>query len=104
MANCIPLQLDLNTGRIRLTRKGLGSGSVPTGFFRVIGYRHDETIAATTWTIVHSAGSEDFNIDIFDTTGNYIIPDNVVIVDDDNIIVEFGAPQAGKAIFTFFKS
>lgn len=102
MANYIPLQLDKDTGLTRATRAGLSVGNPSTGFFRTLGYVHFEAVPISTWTVNHNAGTEHFNVQIFDSNKDPIIPNDIDIIDGNNTVITFTAPIEGKAVFIFF--
>lgn len=103
MANFIPIQIDKDTGRQVASRRGLGLGVLPTGFFLTMGYAHVEAVVSSLWIIPHGADLLHYQIQIFDDSGNLIIPDQVITVDSNTIHVVHGAPITGKAIITFLK-
>jgi hypothetical protein len=98
MTNLVPIQLDRDTGRL-YARAVTGSGASS-----VTGYQFTQASAISTWNIAHNLGSETVITQIYDNTNTLIIPDSVVIVDEDNITVTFGAAQAGIAILMAFVS
>ena len=52
-------------------------------------YNHTPWSASTTWNVNHNLGSQVLTFRAYDASGNWIEPDSVNIVDDDNIIVWF---------------
>jgi len=103
MANLIPIQLDKDTGLQVASRSGLGLGNIPPGFFPLAGYLHEELIVSDTWVVAHGATLLNYQVQVFDSTGNLIIPDQVITIDADTIHIIHGAPITGKAIFTFLQ-
>jgi hypothetical protein len=60
-------------------------------------YRHTQSVAATTWTIVHNMGSEYPIVQAFDATGATIFPDTTTALDANTIELTFSPAQAGSA-------
>ena len=100
MANLVPLHIDKETGAIvatSVTGGGVGGGTLSPGFLYI------KAVAATTWNIFHNASSLQLIAQVYDTTGEFILPNSITIVDADNIQITFAAPQAGKAHLLFFE-
>jgi hypothetical protein len=59
------------------------------------------TTAASVWNINHPFNTTDVIMQVTDSSGFIIIPDTMQIVDQNNIQLNFAAPQAGvfRAIF-----
>ena len=100
MANLVPLHIDKDTGEIVATGVTTQSGG---GTNAPSGYLHDQLIPALTWNITHNANSVQIIAQIFTTTGEMILPDELLIVDGNNIQVSFGSVQDGKAHILFFE-
>lgn len=58
---------------------------------------HNQTFAASTWTINHTLNSTIVQVQVFGTDGKMVIPNEVTMVDKDTITVDFGIPFAGRA-------
>ena len=106
MANFIPIQLDRQTGKKHATRAGLGGIGAPpgTGFSLTWGYTHEQLSPDFTWVIPHNGGSEDLQVQIFDTSKELVIPDRVVVIDANNVEIEFTSPMSGKAQLVIFNT
>lgn len=53
------------------------------------------------WTIQHNKNSRNFQFSIWDQVEVAIIPDQVFVVNENQIKVYFGSPQSGKVVLTF---
>lgn len=94
----IPVQLDKSTGRLYAKAVSGSGASAVTGFV------HTQSVAASSWNIAHALGTENAIVQIYDATSELIVPDTIVIVDENNILVTFGAAQAGVAVLMAFTS
>ncbi len=97
MTNLVPLHIDKDTGDF--VAKNLTGTSVPGG---ATGFVHEETTPITTWTVVHNMNSTQLICQIFDTSGELLLPDSLIINDVNMVTVNFAAPQDGKAHLMFF--
>lgn len=59
-------------------------------------YDHTQGAPASTWNVNHNLGSQTITFRAYDATGNWIEPDTVTIVDDNNMTVEFTSPVDGS--------
>ena len=73
-----------------------GGGAAVTGFEYVQG------LPALTWAINHGGGTTRATVTIYDTTQKQILPDEVQIIDLNNVLVTFNLPQAGIALILLF--
>lgn len=62
---------------------------------------HTQNILSTTWNINHGLNSENFVVTFFDGDNNYILPQQLEIVDSNNAIATFSSPVLGRAILVF---
>ena len=92
-ANLIPLHLDKNSGE--WVAKDLGT-EFTTGFL------FTQNTVSLTWTINHNSNTDNYILQVYDTSGNLIIPNEVVVVDINTVRVDFLVPQAGKATLVLF--
>lgn len=97
MANLIPLNLDKDTGEI-VARGGIPPGRVGTG------YLYEQLVPAATWTIPHNGNSDRVLVQIYDETGEFTLPNEILILDINNIEVNFNTPMVGTAHIMFFSS
>jgi len=100
MAILVPLHIDKETGAIvatAATGSSGGGGALSSGFLYI------NIVASTTWNIPHNSSSEQLICQVYDTTGEFILPNSIAIVDANNVQVTFAAPQAGKAHLMFFE-
>lgn len=82
------------------------SGGIPAGLTASYGFVFVQAIAATTWSITHNAGTTNVSAQIYNNTtgtaasGNIVLPDEITIIDINNIQVTFQAAQSGTALLT----
>jgi hypothetical protein len=101
VANLVPLNLDKDTGRI-VALDGVSSGGssgsdLPLGCFETCGYIFTQVSPTNTWMVTHNTGLSNGHVQIFDNTNRYILPDEIMFVDANTVLVLFTAPMAGKA-------
>lgn len=58
-------------------------------------------VGATTWTITHSMASLNVIVQIVDSSGYVIIPNEIQIVDANTVTVTFNTTQTGTARLIF---
>lgn len=65
-------------------------------------YVHTEETAAETWTVNHNLNTGTPIVMVYDTTPEYVIPAQILPVDNNNLTIEFstGNGIAGKAVIT----
>jgi hypothetical protein len=68
----------------------------------VVGYEHVQTIPALVWTIAHGANSRRIQTTIWDEIDSSILPDAIVIIDNNTVEIAFNTPQAGRAVLMIF--
>ena len=61
----------------------------------------EEHIGASEWNIYHNKGSSNPSITIFDENGSSFFADEIKIVDENNIVINFVSAQRGKAVILF---
>lgn len=95
---------------IGLMVTGASSASTPpAGLTNSYGYVFVQNSATSTWTITHNAGTTNVIAQIYNNfsgsnaSGNIILPDEITIVDINNLQITFQTPQAGTALLTIFK-
>lgn len=64
-------------------------------------YVHPEATPSALWLVNHNQSSEDFVAYVVDETGTQVFPDSITTTDGNNVIIDFGVAQAGKAVFIF---
>jgi len=57
-----------------------------------------QAVASSSWSINHILGTSNVVVEIYDNSNNVIIPDDIDVVDADNITVSFGTAVTGKAV------
>lgn len=92
-SNLIPIHLDKNTGE-------LVAKDVDTGY--TASFLYTQAVASLTWTIKHNSNTDDFILQVYNASGNQIIPNEVVVVDINTVRVDFLVAQAGKATIVLF--
>ena len=107
MANLVPLQLDKDTGRI--VAKGIpGTGGgppsvgpeLPLGCFFTCGYIFTQIFASDAWLVSHNTGLSKGLVQIYDDMNKLLLPDEVMFVDGNTILVMFATAITGKAYLT----
>jgi hypothetical protein len=63
-------------------------------------YVHTQGTSVTTWNITHTLSTDDLIVMVYDASGNWILPNEIILVDDDNVQITFLAAQSGKAVLT----
>lgn len=102
MANLVPLQLDKETGRI-FARGGAGGGGSGGSGGTSSGFLFTQTTPIQTWSIAHNEGNTKALVQVYDTLGHLIIPDDVHIQGGNNIEITFASAQAGTGHIIFFE-
>ena len=98
--NLVPVALDKTTGQYVATTVDTAT----EGESSKSGFLYIQEQAATVWTIVHNKQTMKCLTQVFDTTGNTIVPDNIRIVDGTTVEVRFAYAQAGYANVVFFNT
>ena len=66
-----------------------------------ITHTHEQTNLAAIWSVFHGKDTDNFIVQVF-IDGELVIPQSVVVVDEDNIDIHLSSPQVGKANFVFW--
>jgi hypothetical protein len=61
-------------------------------------YIHNQGTAALVWNIQHDLNSGIVHVQAFDSNGAVIIPDEILLVDKDNVRVTFSQAIVGRAL------
>ena len=101
-ANAVDITPIPNIPNATNVQEALQSLSNSVGGQSVFGYDHIQAVPASVWTINHNRHTMRASVTIYDTTYEQIIPENVLIVDADNIQVSFGTDMAGSAVVILF--
>ena len=64
-------------------------------------YVHIQSSLEPLWVIQHNRKSMNFVYTIFDDTQSHCLPDNIQVVDENQIVVHLLEGMAGRAIFSF---
>jgi len=64
-------------------------------------YVHDQTSSSNTWTITHNLNTGSPIVQVYDDSGNMIIPGSVEPTSNNVIVIEFNTSQLGRAIVMF---
>lgn len=97
--NLIPMLLDKATGKYVAAH----IYSDQSGGGDVVGYRHNQAIADTFWTVAHNKNSVNFICQVFDQTGEEVGAEKIAVHDINTITVTFASPQAGFVNVMFFE-
>lgn len=99
--NLVNVMLDKVTGKFIATKSEGGGGGEPGESTK--GYRHVVGVPADEWTIAHNRDSANVVVQVQDTDGNVIYPDEITVQDLNTIVVTFASPQDGVANVVFFE-
>lgn len=78
-----------------------GDGSQLTNLYTIPTFAIKSTFTNTTSSLVtHNLGTENILVSVYDNLKNYIIPDNVQIIDSDSLRVSFSTPTTGYIVLT----
>lgn len=61
-------------------------------------HTHIQTSSSATWTINHDLNTTHVNVMVYDTQNRVVIPEDVVINDDDTITVYLASAAQGKVV------
>lgn len=61
-------------------------------------YVHIQDVAASTWTINHDLNTAYVIVQVFDGNNQMVLPEDITIVDANEVSVSFGVNAAGRAI------
>lgn len=64
-------------------------------------YILSESVASSTWNIPHNLGSTNVIVQVVDGSGFVLIPNNIQIVDANNVQITFDTAQTGTARVIF---
>ena len=63
-------------------------------------YQHNQTSAATTWTVSHNFDLQYVNVDVYDSNDQIVIPTSITATDSNTITLTFGSAVSGNAILS----
>jgi len=61
------------------------------------GFLHTQAVAATSWTVIHGLNDSNPIVQVYDASGNVILPDSIVINSATQLTIGFLIAQDGKA-------
>lgn len=64
----------------------------------ITAYTHIQAVAALQWNITHNLQEGTPVVQVYDSTGEMVIPVEIVPIDANNVRVDFNVPVAGRAI------
>lgn len=64
-------------------------------------YIHTQVATQTTWNVVHKLHTTIPIVQIYDTSGSMLIPDNVEIINNDEIRITLSGQIGGTAVIMF---
>lgn len=73
-----------------------------SNFGTVFGFEYIQTIPSASWTVNHNGNTLRATITVYDTQNQQVIPEEVHIIDANNVLVTFGTPLAGIALVVLF--
>jgi hypothetical protein len=62
---------------------------------------HDQETASATWTVVHNLNTGSPLVQVYDTTGNMLIPGEITPTDNNTVSISFGSPETGRVVVMF---
>lgn len=74
----------------------------PSGFLQVFGYVHSQPSASTLWTINHGLGTDKVVAQVYDSVDDQVFPNNITILDSNNVQIDYLVAQAGRAHLLLF--
>ena len=83
----------INTS-IWVARATGGTASIPSFIYISLS-------ASDTWDIEHNLGIMYPNVEVYEDTNNVIIPFDITAIDENNMVITFPEPVAGRAILIF---
>lgn len=66
----------------------------------ILGFEFIQNEPSSNWTIIHNANTKRIQFTIYDENMRYILPDDVIHLNENTMIIQFGAEQTGVCIFT----
>lgn len=64
-------------------------------------YVHDQTSAATSWTVTHNLNTTSPLLQVYDDNNLMLIPDSVTPLNNNTMTVTFGTAISGRAVVMF---
>jgi hypothetical protein len=71
-------------------------------FQSVIGFTYTQVLPATTWTVNHNGNTANYIAQVFDTSGNVILPDVILTTSVNTVTITFADGQTGTAQLSLF--
>lgn len=101
MFNLVPLYIDKNTGSIIGT---LDPSLTPSPVqARVFGFQHIQNTPSNQWIIQHNKSTTAFTYQIFTDNLEPVLPEDVEIVNQNQIKIIFTAPMTGIVNLILFR-
>ncbi len=97
MANLVPLNIDKDTGDI-VARGGAVQSQAGRGFL------YEQLAPSGIWTISHNEDTDKLLAQVYDDSGEFTFPDEILIVDTNTVEITFNDPMTGTAHLIFFTS
>lgn len=88
--------VDSDTGETAVFDESIFQGGISTILVNV-------ATPSEIWTIVHNKNSNQFLCEIVDENDEVMVPQNVVIDDNNTIVITFTVAVSGKATLVFFE-
>lgn len=65
---------------------------------------HTQETASSTWNIAHNTNTENFTLTVFDDRNKIVVPDEVEVIDANNVTVTFAQfPTSGRAVLVIIR-
>lgn len=66
------------------------------------GYEHIQDTASSNWVIPHGGDTNNLIVQIYDESNHQIIADDIHMVDNDNLVINFSQITIGRAVIMYF--
>ena len=106
MATLVPLNIDIESGRIVATGTaggGPGPGPGPTppvGALCAWGFSLLVPGPTLIWSVLHPLGTTNIMCQIYDISGAIVLPENIEVISNAEVRITFVIPQSGTANLT----
>lgn len=64
----------------------------------ITAYTFTQPTPSYTWNINHGLNTTDINVQVYNMSNSYVIPNEITIVDNNNVTITFAGSQDGKAV------
>jgi len=64
----------------------------------ITAYTHVQNSAGTTWNVSHGLNTTSINVQVYDNFSKSILPDDIEIIDPNNVTITFAGAITGRAV------